>query len=87
MQTITYTLSLSGISPTDLQDGGVQRDHCKTALVFCPDEALWSDVSSDVSQNHNIRCRVDASDGAGGYHLYHERYHGSCQQRWRRSAV
>ncbi|HIZ84585.1 MAG TPA: hypothetical protein H9668_09245 [Firmicutes bacterium] len=68
MQTITYTLSLSGISPTDLQDGGVQGDHCKTALVFCPDEALWSDVSSDVSQNHNIRCRVDASDGAGGYH-------------------
>lgn len=68
MQTITYTLSLSGISPTDVQDGGVQGDHCKTALVFCPDEALWADISSDVPQNHNIRCRVDASDGVGGYH-------------------
>ena len=68
MRTIEYTLRLSGISPTDMQDGGVQGDHNKTAVVFKPDDALWGDLTTGIPANHSPRCRVDVTDGCGGFH-------------------
>lgn len=68
MKTIEYTLTLGGIDPADVQAGGVQGDHCATALLFCISQELWQDINKDVPSGHNIRCHVETSDGTGGAH-------------------
>ena len=68
MKTIEYTLTLTGITPADVQAGGVQGDHNRTALVFCVDQELWQDINKDVPSGHNIRCHVEVADGTGGFH-------------------
>lgn len=68
MKTIEYTLTLTGITPADVQSGGVQGDHNRTALVFYLDQELWQDINKDVPAGHNIRCHVEVADGTGGFH-------------------
>ncbi len=78
MRTITYTLTLTGIEPADVQAGGIQAggvqaggvqgDHNMTALVFYVDQELWQDISDDIPLDHNIRCHVETADGTGGAH-------------------
>lgn len=68
MKTIEYTLTLTGIDPADVQAGGVQGDHCATALLFCISQELWQDINKDVPSGHNIRCHVETADGTGGAH-------------------
>ena len=78
MRTITYTLTLTGIEPADVQAGGIQAggvqaggvqgDHNMTALVFYVDQELWQDISDDIPLDHNIRCHVEVADGTGGAH-------------------
>lgn len=68
MKTIEYTLTLTGITPADVQSGGVQGDHNMTALVFFVDQELWQDINRDVPAGHNIRCHVEVADGTGGFH-------------------
>lgn len=68
MKTIEYTLSSSGINPADVQAGGVQGDHCATALLFQITQDLWQYIGANVPAGHNIRCHVETSDGTGGFH-------------------
>lgn len=68
MRTINYTVTKTGITPEDTQEGGVQGEHKATALVFAIEAALWNEITANVPDGHTICYRVDVSDGSGGFY-------------------
>ena len=68
MRTIEYAVTLSGITPQDTQDGGIQGDHKVTSLVFRIETELWNAITANVPDGHSICYRVDVSDGSGGFY-------------------
>lgn len=64
---IPYTVTAEGISPVQMQAGGVQGEHRATRLVFTlePGMELWFQRLLSMGK---VYCRVDACDGSGVIH-------------------
>lgn len=58
IRTVTFSATLSGVTPDQPQFAGVQGDHNATSVVFALDEALV---------NAAYQYRFEFVDGAGGY--------------------
>lgn len=65
---IDYTVSIGGIFPSNIQNGGIQGDHRVTVLEFNIGADIVGAVKTVLDQNPERRrwcCRFDSYDGAG----------------------
>lgn len=68
MQVLEYEVSLTGISPQNVQVGGVQGDHNNAVVEFTLTQELLSDLNSNLPSDHSLRYHVEVTDGSGGFH-------------------
>ena len=64
---IDYTVSIGGIFPSNIQNGGIQGDHRVTVLEFNIGADIVGAVKAVLDQNPERRrwcCRFDSYDGA-----------------------
>ena len=59
IRTIEYTVTTSGITPAELQEGVTQKDHNTTNLMFTFDEDLKEELQSLLSPNKILLYRFD----------------------------
>lgn len=64
INTISYTVSKSGINPATKQYGGVQGDHNASAVVFTIDNDLWNELQSKVVGEELLVYRLSFMNGA-----------------------
>ena len=63
--TISYTVSKTGISPATKQFGGVQGGHNVYTVVFTIANDLWNEVQGDLGENDIVGYRFVLKNGGG----------------------
>lgn len=67
VRTAVYTLTLGGVTPETVQNGGVQGEHRATRLKFILDNSMKSWFESLLLKGR-VFCRADVCDGSGKVH-------------------